>query len=56
MKVSPSLFRCYCQEMWYAHKDETLRWTGKPLTCYDKKYYFAKSRWYLKKKYKDLNG
>jgi len=48
-----SEFRLFCIEKWFQHKDEILRWTKRPLTEYDDKYYFRKHRWLLKRMFKE---
>lgn len=48
-----SLFRMFCQEKWYEHKDEIYAWTGKALVEYDDKYYLKKHKWLLKRMFKE---
>jgi hypothetical protein len=51
--MKASVFRNFCQEKWFEHKDEIFAWTRQPLTEYDSDYYFRKHKWLLKKMFKE---
>ncbi len=50
--MKESAFRLFCNEKWFQHKDEILRWTGGSVE-YDAHYYLNKHRWLLKAMYKE---
>lgn len=45
-------WRNFVSEMWFRHKDEVYKWTGKPVVDYDLKEYYHKNKWFLKQKFK----
>ena len=50
--MKESAFRLFCNDKWYQHKDEILRWTGGSVE-YDAQYYLTRHRWLLRKMYKE---
>ena len=46
-------FRYYCEEMWFAHKDECRELFIQPLDFSD---YFRKNKYWLKLTYRDRYG
>lgn len=48
MKSNRSLFRQFCLNKWYEHRDEIFDWTGTPVE-YTSRDYFKQHKWTLKR-------
>lgn len=48
---SKQVFRHWCTEMWFQHRDELMS-LGEMQPQYDMKYYFNQYKWWLKNQYK----